>query len=350
MAKSALLVGGGGQVGRVVAKQLLERSWQVTVAQRKQKDASSDIRSVACDRNEPAFDDLLVEGFDLVVDLVAFRPEHAQQLIRRQQDIGSVVMLSSAAVYQDSQGRTLPDATDMESSPVFEQLVTEDSAAVEPDDQSYAGRKRTIEATLLDSDIPATIIRPAAIHGPNSPQPREWFYVRRLLDGRRHFVLGFGGRSSLHPCSVFNLSEMICLAADKPGDRVLNCGDPGLPDEREISAAIADAMGQDCAQVLLPGVPPIATPWSLPTPFFLATEKAQSELGYRPVATYRSAAEATCQWLVNRSRDDDFEASLDPRFGPLGLGSQVFVGAGHGPFDYACEDEAITRLVEGVRS
>lgn len=346
MSGKALVIGGTGQVGRAATLRLLADGWAVTVAHRQPGTAIAGAASVQVDRQDNgAMDRLLRQGFDVVIDLLAFRAAHSAQLLRNAGAIGSVIMMSSAAVYQDDEGRTLQGVSSSDTAPKFSGPLTEDARTVEADTNSYAGNKRGVELALLGSGIPTTILRPAGIHGAYSPQPREWFYVRRILDGRRVFVLGYGGRSSMHPVSADNLAEMIALAAQKPGQGIFNAGDPGLPDERAMASAIAEVMSAEIAQVLLPGMPPIASPWSLPTPFFLSTERASDLLGYRPVASYREAVVANVESILSEHQAGTFVGRLSDRFGPPGLGCQVFVGAGAGPFDYVAEDEAIAHLL-----
>jgi len=346
VSKKALVIGGTGQVGRAAAQRLLADGWAVTVAHRQSGAIAEGVTSVRIDRqDDAAMDDLLGQGFDVVVDLLAFRAVHSAQLLRNAGSIGSVVMMSSAAVYQDGQGRTLQGVTSEDNAPAFSGPLSEGAQAVEPDSTTYAGNKRGVELALLTSGIPTTVLRPAGIHGAFSPQPREWFYVRRILDGRRTFVLGYGGRSSMHPVSTENLAQMIALSAQKPGQGVFNAGDPGLPDERAIASAIAEVMGVQITQILLPGMAPIASPWSLPTPFFLCTERAERLLGYQPVTTYRQAALANVESIIAEHRAGTFLTRLSDRFGPRDLGCQVFVGGGAGPFDYAAEDKAIAGLL-----
>ncbi|HSW21593.1 MAG TPA: NAD-dependent epimerase/dehydratase family protein [Burkholderiaceae bacterium] len=345
MAEHALIIGGTGQVGRVAAQRLLQDGWRVTVLHRGGDTPAAGARGRVVDRNDDAaLDAVLAEGFDVVIDLLAFRLAHAQQLLRNASRIGSVIVLSTAAVYRDADGLTLMDVRDEATCPRFDGPVGEGSAVVAPDDEGYAGRKRSIELALLESGPPTTVLRAGAIYGPRSPQPREWFYVKRLLDGRRTVALGFGGRGSLHPVSVFNLAEVIRLAAHRAGHRVLNVGDPGLPDERAIAAAIANAMDREIIQVLLPGAPPVASPWSVPHPFFLATTAAEHELGYVPLCTLADAVRTTCRSIVQEVESGGFEVRLSDKFGTPGLGCQVFVGRGAAPFDYAAED----RLLESI--
>jgi nucleoside-diphosphate-sugar epimerase len=103
--------------------------------------------------------------------------------------------------------------------------------------------------------------------------PRELFFVRRILDGRRSAILVSNGESRFHTTSVENLAEMIRLAAANPGTRVLNCGDPESPTTREIGEAISRAMNAELELVGIPesGLerPELGNPWGVPRPFLL---------------------------------------------------------------------------------
>lgn len=66
-------------------------------------------------------------------------------------------------------------------------------------------------------------------------------------------LLADRGESLFHATSVRNLAELVCLAAERPGTRVLNCGDPDPPTVLEIERAIAAALDHDWVKVLIPG-------------------------------------------------------------------------------------------------
>ncbi|GGL81484.1 reductase [Wenxinia marina] len=338
MPDRALVIGASGQVGRAVCDRLAGDGWAVTAVQRRLVDLGKTIRTCACDRDSSQFDDILAEGFDVVVDMRAFGEGHAVQLIRHANDIGSVILLSSAAVYRGENGRTIEDGLTTDEWPRYPTLISEDDPVVAPDDTTYAGQKRAVEEALLQSVLPTTVLRAAAIHGPHSSQPREWFYIKRLLDGRRRFVLGYDGKAGLHPVAADNLAEMARLAARRPGDRILNAGDPGAPVERDTGAAIAAAMGMAVDIRVTSGTPPIASPYSLPSACLLSLDAAVDSLGYAPVASHREAIAGTCRWILAEHAAGRFKGRLSSRFGPPGLGVQVFGGFGHDPFDYQAED------------
>jgi len=166
---------------------------------------------------------------------------------------------------------------------------------------------------------------------------REWYFVKRVLDGRRLVMLGDRGQSRFHPVSTENLAELIWLAAEHPGQRVVNAGDPGPPTLLEISRAIAAALGHEWTEVLLPTLgEPCETPWSCPRPVVLDMTEAAFEVGYRPVTTYERAVPATCEWLVEATKEHPWQ-ELMPR-----MADDL-----QDAFDYEAEDELLGELVKG---
>lgn len=315
MARHAFLLGGSGQIGLAAARALLERGWEVTIGSRGNKplpaELAAALRTVRVDRDADDLTDAVGDGVDVLLDIVAYEPRHAAQLLALAGRVGSAITVSSGSVYADDEGRTLDEATGPEDFPTLPVPIPETQRTVEPGDETYSTKKAAIERALLDQDaLPATVVRPCAIHGPGSELPREWFFVKRALDGRRYVLLAYRGESRFHTTSVANLAELIALAAERPATRVLNCGDPDPPNVREIARTIATILGHEWTEVLLPGPPGDdrvgATPWSTPEPFVVAMDAAERELDYRPVVTYAEAVAEVVDWLVTSTRGRDW--------------------------------------------
>jgi nucleoside-diphosphate-sugar epimerase len=328
VARRAFLLGGSGQTGRALVPRLLDRGWDVTVASRGERDVPDAVEHVRVDRADAdTLRAALGGGFDVLVDFVAFEPEHGEQLLALRDLVGSYVVLSSAAVYFPEGEAEWPEL------PV---PIHERHATVDPGPGGYASKKRAIELALLArEDVPATLIRAGAIHGPYSAWSREWHFVKRVLDRRRVVVLAHRGESRFHPISVHNLAELIWLSAERPGRRVLNAGDPGPPTLLEIERAVARTMGHEWSEVLI-GDPVGSvgdTAWSAPQPVVLDMTEAEFEVGYRPVTTYERTLPETVQWLVEATRDRDWREVL-PRTAEL-LGDS---------FDYGAEDAFLRSL------
>ena len=328
MARRAFLLGGSGQTGRALIPRLQQRGWEIVVASRGERGVPAGVEHVTVDRGaEGALEAAVGDGADVLVDFAAFEPEHAEQLLALRDRVGSLVVLSSAAVYFPE------DEADFARLPV---PIAERTETVPPGPGGYATKKRAIELALLEQDaLPATLIRAGAIHGPWSTWAREWYFVKRVVDGRRAIVLAYRGRSSFHPISVHNLAELIWLAVERPGRRILNAGDPEPPTVVEIARAIAANLEHDWAEVLIDE--PVGnvgeTVWSTPHPVVLDMTEAEFELGYRPVTTYAQALPETVAWLVEATSDRDWREVLPTT-------AEIMERS----FDYAAEDELISRL------
>jgi nucleoside-diphosphate-sugar epimerase len=331
--KSALIIGGSGPVGEAITAALVADDWQVTAASRSGAAATSPVRSVRLDRNDSdAVAAAIGDRVDLVVDVAAFDEEHGAQLNKLADYIGSAIVLSSAAVYRDEEGRTFDIADSSEAFPRFPVPIPAAHPTVAGGPETYATRKVALEQTLLDGPLAVTIIRPGAIHGPGAKLPRELFFVKRIVDGRRQVVLVDGGRSRFHTTAVTNLAELTRLAAARPGNRVLNCADPDALTTDEIRAAIAEVLGSPLEPVLVDvsgyDRSEISNPWAAPYPVVLDMSDAERELGYQAVATYEDAVRATCEWLAGPARDRDWAGTYLAAL-----------------FDYAAEDRVIAELL-----
>jgi nucleoside-diphosphate-sugar epimerase len=249
------------------------------------------------------------------VDFVAFEPEHAEQLLSLRGLVRSLIVISSASVYADSHGRTMDEAGGPDSFPDFRVPIGEAQPTAKPGPATYSTRKAAIEKILLGQDeLPATVVRPGAIHGPGGTWNREWYVVKRILDGRPYIVLSDRGRGRFHTTSADNLAELLWLAAERPGLRALNCGDPDPPSVLGIVRAIAGSMEHEWAELLVSRSQerdgPGETPWSAPKPVVLDMSEAELQLGYRPVTSYERAVPRTIEWLIEATRGRPWEEAL----------------------------------------
>jgi nucleoside-diphosphate-sugar epimerase len=292
-------------IGRAAARALAADGWEVVAVSRSgtlpDGLAELGVESAVADRADDAqLRAALGSGADVVLDTVAFAREHGEQLNGLDGLVGSLVVISSASVYADDQGRALDGEGETPHLPV---PILETQRTAEPGDRNYSTRKAELEQTLLEGPLPATLLRACAIHGPGAKHPREIFFVKRAVDGRRRVALAWNGESRFHTTSVANLAELIRLAAAQPGDRALNAGDPDPPTTLGICLAIGEALDHEFEPVLLPGEE-YENPWATGQPFVVSMEAAERELGYRPVTTYPEAVRETSAWLVGELRND----------------------------------------------
>jgi nucleoside-diphosphate-sugar epimerase len=339
----AFILGGSGQIGIATASHLLDTGWTVTIAHRGLRPLPADLLKrganvVTLDRDQPgALARRLSSGADAVIDVVAYGPEHARQLLAIQGAVGSLVVISSSSVYRDEKGRTLDEAA-QNGFPELPVPITESQPTVEPSSKTYSTRKAALERVLLDgATAPVTVLRPGAVSGVGSTHPREWWFVKRLVDGRRVIPLAYGGRSRFHTTSVANIAALVRLVASLRGQRILNIADPIGLSVSEIAASILscfDFSGEVLALPDEPLYPPSVggTPWSVQRPFVLDLAAATS-LGYRPQTTYPEAVGPICSWLVRAAAGRDWRV--------------VFPALAAYPydlFDYQLEDAMLARL------
>ncbi|MEU8530556.1 MULTISPECIES: NAD-dependent epimerase/dehydratase family protein [Streptomyces] len=336
MAKGhAFVLGATGQVGRAAVRALAADGWEVTAGSRRggRGEDRPEIRSVSVDRNdEGALAAALGDGVDVLVDIVAYDAGHGRQLTALADRIGSAVVISSGAVYEDDRGRSFDTQQEPDGFPRYPVPIPETLTTVAPGPSSYSTRKIALERELLAAGgtLPTTLVRAGAIHGPYCPGPREAWFVKRALDGRPVRLLAHGGAARFHPAHVDNLAELIRLAAASPGTRVLNGADPEAPTIAEIGAAIDAVMGVASEQVLIPGEPEGTvglTPWSSAHPIVYDMTAAERELGYRPVVSYADSLPATVEWLAGELTARDWRDAF-PGLVKYGLDF----------FDYAAED------------
>jgi nucleoside-diphosphate-sugar epimerase len=337
MSRRAFILGGTGQIGRTVALDLLAAGWGVTVSHRGTHPPPEELikhgaRIAVLQRDNPG--DLalaLGPGTDALIDTIAFDLGHACQLVAVQGSVGSFVVISSASVYRDALGRTLDEAP-QNGFPTLPNPIPETHPTVDPGPNTYSTRKIALERHLLDeSAAPVTILRPCAISGLGSRHPREWWFVKRILDRRPVIPLAYRGLSRFHTSFVANIAALIRVAVGAPGRRVLNIADPFAPTVADIAARIARHLDYDGRIVAVDeqGYPPAVgrTPWSVPRPFVLDC-RAALDLGYSPAATYADAIKPICDWLVATVGEGEWKE----RFPLLARYPRDL-------FDYAAEDK-----------
>ncbi|MFI6060056.1 NAD-dependent epimerase/dehydratase family protein [Streptomyces sp. NPDC051286] len=344
----AWVLGATGQIGRVAVRALAEDGWQVTAASRaggRDERWADEVRTVALDRDEEgALAAALGDGCDVLVDMVAYGDQHARQLTGLADLIGSAVVISSGAVYQDDRGRSFDTQGEPDGAPQYPLPIPETQATVAPGDATYGTRKVRLERDLLAAGdvLPVTLLRAGAVHGPYCRSPRELYFVKRLLDGRRRRVLSHGGASRFHPVHVSNVAELIRLAALRPGSRVLNAGDPQAPTVAEIASAIDGVLGLETETVLVDGPPPAGhvgeTPWTMAHPIVYDMTAAEKEIGYRPVTGYTKSLPETVEWLAARLDGRDWRDAFPAMLRAYG---EVL-------FDYSAEDAWLERYDRGL--
>jgi nucleoside-diphosphate-sugar epimerase len=332
-----VVIGGTGLIGRAVARRLLAAGWQVTVTGRDPRRVPTDLpaagaRFMLVDRDDPVRLAAAVgAGADLLVDCACYTAAQARLLLPLLRDVHSAVMFSSKAVYVDDEGNHINSA----SAPRFAAAVTEQQPTMKPGDmpyaspQGYGANKVAAEQVLLDSGLPVTVVRPSKVHGEGAAPPREWYFVKRVLDRRPTVLLAGHGRGTDHPSAATNIAALVEVVAERPGRRILNAADPDAPDGLTISRVTTALAGHTWREVLLDDDAPRQLgrhPWHRIPPVILDTSAAQA-LGYRPVGDYATTVTEEIDWMV-------FQITQDPTWTPPGIEPETTARW----FDYAAED------------
>lgn len=309
----AFILGGTGQIGHAVANRLLAEGWHVTLASRSLSETTNgqeNLRHVEVDRKKDGLiARALGDGADLLLDCIAFDAADARQLIEVQHRVGKICAISSASVYRDDKGLTLDEAR-VNGFPELPIPITTAQPTVQPGDATYSTRKVAMERTLLDHcQVPVSILRPCAIYGPHCSHAREWYFVKRLLDGRREIPVAYEGKSQFQTSSAESVAAAVLAFCSKPTAQIMNVADPSAPTVAEIGNAIMMAMGKSAEIIGLPdrGYPPRAgvTPWSIPSPFVVAPSE-----DFESAGSYDSLVGPTVRWLIQATRDRPWKEVL----------------------------------------
>lgn len=339
--RRAVILAGTGAIGWATVRRLCGAGYEVIVTGRDPSRVPPGLTATGAkflqsDRHDPAaMSAVLASGADLVVDCACYTATHAQALLAYLGDVTSTVMISSKAVYVDRDGRH----TNSDVPPRFDAPITEEQPTVRPNGADYNSRdgyganKVAAEEVLLASAHPVTVLRPSKVHGSWSRQPREWYFVKRVLDRRPAVLLARRGVGADHPSAALNIAALIESVADRPGRRILNVADPDCPDGRMIASIVADHLGHSWREILLDDGAPDGLgrhPWDRVPPIVLDTTAA-ARLGYTPAGDYATTVRDEIEWLVEVATSSHRESDFG-EWGP-------------GPRDYADED-AYRRLLD----
>jgi nucleoside-diphosphate-sugar epimerase len=316
----ALVLGGTGMIGRATARRLLASGWDVDVTGRdpaRMPAELADARFVAADRHDARrLAAAFAGGADLLVDCIAYTAADAELVVPLARDAGSTVLISSKAVYVDAHG----NHSNSDVAPRFDGPIRETQPTMAPGAGDYRTRagyganKVAAEHVLLASGAPVTVLRPSKVHGVGTTRPREWVFVKRVLDRRPAVFLARRGEGVDHTTAAANIAALVEVAAAKPGTRILNSADPDAPSGLEIARTIARILDHEWEEVLLDGEPADglgAHPWDAEHPIVLDTTAAR-ELGYVPAGDYEATVVEEVEWLVETARRGDLR--LDDEF------------------------------------
>lgn len=331
MGAKALVIGGTGPTGPFLVAGLLARGYEVTILHRgtHEVELPSEVEHIHVD---PHFLDSLTAGltgrcFDLIVSTYG-RLRHVAEAAR-----GKTQWLIGVG------GMPFKRFWDAHAASHTLIAVPEQSPRVlDPAKRLRYMGTITEEYLMEQHDLGyyySTLVRYPLVYGPNHPQPFEWCIVRRLLDGRRRFIVPDGGLQLQTRAYAENAATAVLACVDRPEisrGKVYNTGE-----EQPLSTArwmhqIAACMGlgEDIELISMPYDLALPSRPFLPDNLHkvLATERIRTELGYREQIHPFEGLCRTVAWYVEHRPEPGgaIERKLQD------------------PFDYALEDRLIAEF------
>jgi nucleoside-diphosphate-sugar epimerase len=327
-----LVLGGTRFLGPFVVNELLRRRHEVAVLSRAaatadpatlvQKRYDGPVRVYAGDASAPKClqDTLRSWQPDLLVDMLHHSAEHAAVVARAGVGLQHTVHLSCASVY----GPRPVCPVDEETETIRPELAAPEVAAQLAADE-------VILAAIVGERLPATIVRLPELYGPRDPRRAEWFFARRVLDGRARIALPDGGLAICHRGFVQNMAWGIAQALTTPKaiGQLYNLGEEKLYTLAQLATGVVRALDTKWDLYSVPG-----HLWATPyqhTSFF-DLRKARAQLRYRDRMIPRDGLEITLAWLCQQPRE-----------------GWKWPGIAE-PFDYPREDELIDRHGVGLEA
>jgi len=297
-----LFLGGTSFTGPHAVRELAGRGHEVTVFHRGEHEPElpAEVRHIHGDlaRWNDHVEELHGLRPDVVVDMRAFVPDDARRVLAFARIAARAVVVSSADVYlaygrlRGSEPGSFEPLPLTEDSPLREVVVDEGYDKV--------GVERAVSA---HPDLPVTVLRYPAVHGPGDPQHRLYGYIRRMDDERSAILLEESfARWRWVRGYVEDVAHALVLAVESEAaaDRVYNVGDPVAHGELDWASRIAEAVGWDGGFVTAPNdfLPEHLREEGIDfgQDYVVDSTRIREELGYAEIADERSALERTIAW------------------------------------------------------
>ena len=312
-----LVLGGTRFIGPYAVRELAGTGHEVAVFHRGENEVELQATHVHGDfeRFEESLGELRAFEPEVVVDMLAVRPEHAQRVAQFPSARHAVVLssqdvyLAFGRVWKTEPGPPVPLPLD-EDSPLREVVIHEEYD------------KTGVEEALAELDLPVTILRLAAVHGPGDYQHRLWSYLKRMDDGRTTILLDENAANWRWTRGyVEDMAHAIALAAARePAEtRAYNVADIETFTETEWIGKIAAAVGWEGEVVALPSdaLPEFQRQdaFDLTQDFVVDTSRIRDELGYSEQVEPDEALRRTIKWeRENPQRPEEQHPSFVDRF------------------------------------
>jgi nucleoside-diphosphate-sugar epimerase len=318
-----LVLGGTRFIGPHVVRLLAEEGHEVTIFHRGETETElpAGVRHVHGDfaSFSKHLTRLRSEKPDVVVDLVPFMSKDGHGVLHFRGIARRAVVITSCDVYRAFARvwRSEPGPPDpvplTEQSPLRSKPIRELSEGVDFDNVE-------VERAIAEGDpeLPVTVLRPSAIHGPGDNQHRLYTYLRRMEDGRPAIVLDEAllGWRRAH-CYVEDVAHAIALTVidESAAGRIYNVAYERTFTEIQWVEEIARIYGWSGEVVLAKSdlLPEYLREdaFDLGQDYVVDSSRIRRELGYREVASEDEALRRTIAWELRNPPEPGSQPAPD---------------------------------------
>lgn len=333
MAKTALVVGGTGPTGPYILEGLIQRGYEPVILHRGTHEVPGVAEGIEHIHADPHFLETLQEAigdrkFEIVIGMYG-RLRYLVEALRGHTD--RLITVGGTA---------------------YKSILSKPADEGDPRWDNHNLYKRIVETEQMlmktheDGWFNLSHFRYPNLYGPRQLAPREWSIIRRILDGRKKFIILDGGLTLESRAYVENAAYPVLLAVDKPKEssgQQYNVADEFTQSDKDRLLMTAEVMGAEVDMFNFPCA--IGRPgwywgvgrdlvWAIegtapPTDHqLLSVEKMKNELGYRDLVDFREAVRRTVEYYVENQPERGGEEERQ-------IGD---------PFDYEAEDKFIAAL------
>ena len=318
---NVLAIGGTGFIGSHVAHLLIEQGHDVAILHRGTTVAglSTVVRHIHGSRDAIADVQPELARFkpEVVLDVIPYTERQARELVQVFSGLAErIVVISSADVYRNYDGfrgkaPAPPDPVPLsEEAPLRETLYPYRGYGL-PFEWADDYDKILVERIVLgDADLPATVLRLAAVYGPGDKQNRIGVYLDRMSAQRRVQMTREQSAWRWTRGYVENVATAIALAVvdNRSAARVYNLGEESALTEREWVEEIGKAVSWagDVVHVPKDDLPEhLRQPFDFRYELMTDTTRIREELGYSESVSREEALARTVEWERSRRRESE---------------------------------------------
>jgi len=314
-----LIIGGTRFVGRHLVKRLLSDGHELHLFNRGQlyNPFADKVHNITGDRKQKGALESCVEGenFDIVIDMIAYNAVELKDAINTLEDkIDHYLFVSTRSVYEQR---------------LAKYPIREDAPTVDDPNNVYGYNKRQAEIALQraheNRGFPGTILRLPAVYGPYDYQAREWYFIRRLLDGRKQMLLPDFGMSVYQREYAGNIAEQLTFLMERPESigNVYNSGHRHFHSFKDLINLAVNILN---TKMSLYGIPANEMPWSVPLTepkLFVSSTARLEQMGYKEPFSLETGLKETIDYfrenpienwsLSDQSKIDLFNYSLEDK-------------------------------------